>query len=159
MKNVPGLKIECTFRTRARKPKGAAGDGKPGSSKAKPKSSNGATQSTLLNQVVGVKRRRGKLVPSSEDDEEEVVGIEDEEVEEEGDFEPGFRSFGRRGRGRGGGGGDDDDDDDEIVDDWSHTMRSDFPPTKRRKSGEDRKDKITTKVAVEKNREILILSD
>lgn len=140
LKNVQGLKIECTFQTPARKQKG---DGKAGSSKAKPKASNGATQN-ILNQIKGVKRKR-QPVPSSEDEEEEIGRVPDEDDEH---FEPAFQDKNRDADNS-------DSSDHEMVYGWSHSMRSDFPPPKRRKSGQIEKD--NTKAVMQKNREVIIL--
>jgi hypothetical protein len=143
LKNMQGLTIECTFRTRKRKSKG---DGKAGPGGAKPKPSNGMTQSA------GIKKKRKRPVPGSEDD-DEVVLIPDEDIEEQKDTGLASRGFDK--------GGDGNDDDDEIVDDWSHTMRSDFPPSKRRRSSEgpqDNKKNVITNPAVGSD-EIFILSD
>lgn len=90
-------------------------------------------------------------MPTSEDDEEAFIEILDEDVEDDEDFEPPSRGF-NKSRDRD---DDSDDDSDEIVDDWSHTMRSDFPPPKRRKSGQDGK----YKVVAGSNRDVLVLSD
>ena len=137
LKTMPGLKIECTFRTRAHHSKN---DGKPGPSKAKPKPSNGPTQ-TASSQTAGVKRKRRP-----------VTAILCDDVDDDEDFEPAFQKYNKSGARD----SDDDSDDDEIVDDWSHTMRSDFPPPKRRKSRQDEKHNMTM---TRKAREVLVLSD
>ena len=143
--NVHGLKIECTFWRLNHKPK--LGDGKAGSSKAKPKASNGLTQPTLY-ETTGPKRKRKQPVPSSEEDEEELITIIDD-VEEDEDFESHPQDLIRSG----------DDDDDEIVEDWSRTMRSDFPPRKRRKSAQDAMNTTKTRIVTENDKEVLVLCD
>jgi hypothetical protein len=94
---------------------------------------------------VGTKRKR-QTVPTSDD---EIEILDDEDGQE--DFEP-TSHFDQSGDG---------DDDDEIVDDWSHSMRSDFPPPKKQKSGKDGKDtsSLATKAVKENSKEVFLLDD